>query len=77
MTQVKKASPVGRKFESQYDTIENRIEMRTAGSVSYARLGNCVLHTKEWEADEEVRDHEGGWAVEAIGSLFGEVCAVF
>jgi hypothetical protein len=35
---VKKASPLGRKLESQYETIENRIEIRTAGSVRYARL---------------------------------------
>lgn len=47
MIEVKKASPAGRKFESQYETIENRYETGTVRSVRDARLRECVQHTEE------------------------------
>ena len=42
MTEVKKASPAGRKFESQYETIENKVEIRTVRSVRDASLREYV-----------------------------------
>lgn len=45
ITQVKKASPLGRKFESQYETMEKRRENRTVGvsCASSARWDTCQV----------------------------------
>lgn len=43
ITQVKKASPLGRKLESQYDTMENSSEIKTAIRVS--NVNNALMDT--------------------------------
>lgn len=59
MTQVKKASPLGRKLDSQYETMEKSREIRTVWwSAVLTMHWGYVSRTEEWEADEKVRHHE-------------------
>ena len=68
ITQVKKAVAVGWRLMSQYDTMENSIEIKTGDQTStrcskHGSVDTSFGLTQIWQPDDKVGDKEGGRTV--------------
>ena len=75
---VKKATAVGRKFESQYAMTENKTDIKTRNMLAINNLCREVITLTEiGHPDEEIRDNECSRTIKAICMLFNKGGPVF